>query len=70
MGSWTLHIEGHGIHDNHKEEDADAMLEKFVASLKAAGHVVNRASFTVGARRVTHEQVRDKDTTNSLLHNE
>jgi hypothetical protein len=54
VGSWTLHAEGHGIHDNGRQDDADAMFEKFIADLRAAGHVVNRASVTVGVRRSTH----------------
>ena len=25
MGNWAIHIEGHGIHDNGKDEDADGI---------------------------------------------
>jgi hypothetical protein len=57
MGSWTIHVEGHGIHDNGREDDADSLLEAFIAALLAAGHAVNRASFTVGARRSTHQSL-------------
>lgn len=52
MGSWAITIHGHGIHDNGKEEDADAMLKKFVAELRAkGGHVINSARFTAGTGR-------------------
>lgn len=55
MGSWTIVVEGHGIHDNDKPEDADARLREFVSQLQADGHVINRASIAVGTRRVMEE---------------
>lgn len=50
MGQWSIHIEGHGIHDNGRDDDADAMLERFCAEL-AAHHQVRSATFTVGSAR-------------------
>lgn len=48
MGNWVMHIEGHGIHDNGKEEDADSMLRDFASSLRRAGHDVHAVSFVAG----------------------
>lgn len=48
MGNWSMHIEGHGVHDNGKEYDADAMLKDFVDELAATGQVVHSVTFTVG----------------------
>ena len=53
MGNWSMHIEGHGIHDNGKDEDADTMLRKFVDSLAVAGQSVHSATITVGFRART-----------------
>lgn len=49
MGSWSMHIHGHGIHDNGLAEDADSLLRKFVAELRGLGHAVHGAHFTAGA---------------------
>jgi hypothetical protein len=49
MGNWSMHIEGHGIHDNGKPEDADAMLRDFAGKLRIAGHDVHAVSFVAGA---------------------
>lgn len=49
MGSWSMHIHGHGIHDNGLAEDADSLLRKFVAELRGLGHVVHGAHITAGA---------------------
>jgi hypothetical protein len=49
MGNWTMHIEGHGIHDNRgNEKDADEMLRQFAAQLRLAGHAVHAVSFSSG----------------------
>jgi hypothetical protein len=50
MGSWVIHIEGHGIHDNGRPDDADALLMEFVRQLRQY-HDVNAATFTVGGTR-------------------
>lgn len=47
MGQWVMHIEGHGIHDNGRPEDAEAMLKVFVDEL-VKHHEVYNASFAVG----------------------
>lgn len=52
MGQWTITIEGHGIHDNGKNEDADVLAKEFVDKLESYGHQVHHASFTVGSRRI------------------
>jgi hypothetical protein len=50
MGNWSLHIEGAGIHDNGRPDDADAMLKSFAEDL-AKHHQVHSATFTVGSTR-------------------
>ncbi len=50
MGEWTIVIQGHGIHDNGREDDADAITKRFVDEL-AKHHGITAAHFTVGARR-------------------
>ena len=50
MGQWSMHIEGHGIHDNHREDDADAILARFVAELEKSQELQS-VYFTVGSRR-------------------
>ncbi len=51
MGQWNISIQGHGIHDNGVENDAEVMTKKFVDELTAAGHHVSSAHFTVGSAR-------------------
>ena len=50
MGHWSIHIEGSGIHDNGRDDDAEAMLKAFVHDL-AAKHSVQLVTFTVGTSR-------------------
>jgi len=49
MGNWVMHVEGHGIHDNGNEKDADSMLRDFAGQLRIAGHEVHAVSFASGA---------------------
>lgn len=65
MGQWNMSIQGHGIHDNGLENDAEVMLERFVDELRAAGHSVSSVHFTVGAARKqrTVRTNQDGDTT-------
>jgi hypothetical protein len=51
MGQWVMHIEGHGIHDNGRPDDADAMLKEFVEKLRESGQSLGGVSFTVGATK-------------------
>jgi hypothetical protein len=51
MGQWVMHIEGHGIHDNGRPDDAEVMLKEFVEKLRAAGHSLGGVSFTAGATK-------------------
>lgn len=51
MGNWSMHIDGHGIHDNGLDEDAEQRLTAFVEQLVADGHVVHNATITVGSAR-------------------
>lgn len=60
MGQWNITIQGHGIHDNHLPEDADAMMQDFVDSLKEVGHEIESAHFTVGYAREVSPQERVK----------
>jgi len=48
MGHWTMHIEGHGLHDNGRDDDADAMLRVFAGKLADSGHEVDSATITTG----------------------
>lgn len=50
MGEWTIVIQGHGIHDNGRNDDADAICQRFVDEL-AKSQEIKSAAFTVGARR-------------------
>jgi hypothetical protein len=50
MGEWTISIQGHGIHDNGREDDADAILARFVAELEKSQELQS-VHFTVGYRR-------------------
>jgi len=55
-----MHIEGHGIHDNDRPDDADAMLKAFVEEL-GKHHSVGGATFTVGAtRELVHPSALDE----------
>ncbi len=50
MGEWAITIGGAGIHDNGREDDADAILTRFVEELRKS-QVVRSAVFTVGSAR-------------------
>lgn len=50
MGEWTIVIQGHGIHDNGRDDDADAICQRFVDEL-ARSQEIQHVHFTVGARR-------------------
>ena len=50
MGEWNISIQGHGIHDNGRPDDADAILARFLDELKSH-HEITSAYFTVGATR-------------------
>ena len=53
MGNWAITIIGTGAHHNKDyPQDANKMAEKFVDDLKAAGHIVESATFTHGGREV------------------
>ena len=52
MGSWSVSIHGHGIHDNGKEGDIDALLHKFIRELQEkGGHQIDAVHLTVGGGR-------------------
>lgn len=51
MGNWNINIQGIGPHHNTSNlTDADLMAAQFVADLKHAGHTVEVANFTSGAK--------------------
>ena len=56
MGEWTIVIQGHGIHDNGRPDDADAVCARFVEELAKSQQVVS-VTFTVGARRDLAQKV-------------
>lgn len=48
MGNWAIVVNGHGIHDNGRDDDADAMTAQFADELRARGHVLSSVTFTAG----------------------
>lgn len=65
MGHWVMVIEGAGIHDNGRDDDAESMLEDFAGEL-AKHHAVHKCSFTVGSTR----ELLNRDDTTPLRHGE
>ena len=51
MGNWHIAIDGHGVHDNGLDHDAEVRLQEFVAQLVKDGHAVHHASITIGSAR-------------------
>lgn len=51
MGNWNISIDGHGVHDNGLEYDAEVRLKEFIAQLLKDGHAINHASITIGSAR-------------------
>jgi hypothetical protein len=51
MGNWSIHIEGTGVHDNERPDDADILLREFVNVLAMRGQSVQLATITVGSTR-------------------
>lgn len=47
MGLWNITVDGSGCHHNGSVNDAEAIAENFVKSLKSAGHNISRAMFTL-----------------------
>lgn len=48
MGAWKIEIDGHGCHHNKgRKDDAERIAAEAVMRLKAAGHDVSRAKFTL-----------------------
>jgi len=58
MGEWTIVIQGHGIHDNGRPDDADAICQRFVDEL-ARSQGIQHVHFTVGTRRALDVPVAD-----------
>lgn len=51
MGNWNINIQGIGCHHNGQNPtDADLMAADFVTKLREAGHLVEGAIFTHGAK--------------------
>ena len=50
MGQWAISITGHGIHDNGREDDADAICARFLEELSKSQGALS-CTFTVGAQR-------------------
>ncbi len=50
MGEWTIVIQGHGIHDNGREDDADAICARFLSELAKSQDNLS-CTFTVGVSR-------------------
>lgn len=63
MGTWVITIQGHGVHDNGLEHDADARLQQFIEQLQADGHEILDANITVGGIRTVLRDPENKDKT-------
>lgn len=50
MGDYVITIHGHGLHGNGREDDAEAICQRFVSELAARGHHIESASVTAGFR--------------------
>jgi hypothetical protein len=51
MGNWAINIQGVGSHHNSANPtDANRLARKLVRDLKSAGHHIERADFTHGAK--------------------
>lgn len=51
MGNWHISVQGTGAHHNKDyPKDANKMARQFVKDLKEAGHSVEHAEFTHGAK--------------------
>lgn len=51
MGNWSISIQGLGVHHNDScPQDADKLVNKFMAELIAGGHIIESAHFTFGGR--------------------
>lgn len=52
MGNWNINVQGVGCHHNRDyPNDANLMAAKFVQDLKEAGHHIEAATFTHGAKQ-------------------
>lgn len=47
MGNWEIVVRGHGIHHNGRENDAEVMAKLFVEDLRAEGHDIECAIFSL-----------------------
>jgi hypothetical protein len=56
MGEWSVTVQGHGIHDNGRPDDADAIIGGFLEELAKSQQILS-AVFTVGAARDLTEKV-------------
>ncbi len=62
MGNWTINIEGHGMHDNGKDQDIDDLLKFFVKELREMGQDVYHVTLTVGSvRDLVHGEWKTRD---------
>ena len=50
MGNWAIVVRGTGCHHNYSKavKDANRTAAEFVKQIKADGHTVSSATFTVG----------------------
>jgi hypothetical protein len=51
MGTWVINVQGHGVHDNGLDHDAEQRLKQFVEQLRTDGHEILDATITVGGIR-------------------
>lgn len=66
MGNWQISIEGHGIHHNRGDNDADQLAADLVQRLREAGHYITRASFTAGSATRLGPEAADDDRAPAL----
>jgi hypothetical protein len=61
LGNWNINIQGVGAHHNQNNPgDADKMFAQIVSDLKNAGHSIENATFTYGAKE-TPESIDARD---------
>lgn len=47
MGTWRIILEGAGIHDNGRLDDAESLAAKYAKNLQSHGHSVSKATFAL-----------------------
>jgi len=62
VGEWMIVIQGHGMHDNGREDDADAICARFLTELAKSQGALS-CVFAVGVSR----EIKIPEVTETLL---